>query len=171
MQNYHSDKVMGVELIDAWTFSLPFPDETFDLITLMSVFEHIFPKERQTSIAEIARVLSKDGLLLAQMPNMLFPIEIHSWLPLQQFLPRKLAFQYAKGFSPNAHIRGLGMDWYRITVKELITCAEGAGLKLVQSEKCRYPKSCLPKIGKIVYYLAAIVPTDYICVFQKRKHG
>lgn len=46
---------------------LPFPDESFDLITANMVFEHLDNPEAQ--LREIARVLKKGGKLLFHTPN------------------------------------------------------------------------------------------------------
>lgn len=46
---------------------LPFPDNTFDLITSNMVFEHLDNPEKQ--LKEISRVLSKGGKLIFHTPN------------------------------------------------------------------------------------------------------
>lgn len=48
---------------------LPFPDNTFDLITSNMVFEHLDDPEKQ--LKEVARVLSKGGKLIFHTPNSL----------------------------------------------------------------------------------------------------
>ena len=59
-----------------------FNDATFDLLTVISVFEHINPKLHEESFKEMDRVLSSNALLFVQMPNPRFLIEIHTRLPL-----------------------------------------------------------------------------------------
>jgi len=66
---------------------LPFPDNTFDLITSNMVFEHLDNPEEQLN--EISRVLSKGGKLVFHTPNklgyatvaaMLIPEGLKAWL-------------------------------------------------------------------------------------------
>lgn len=46
---------------------LPFPAETFDLVTMLAVIEHL--KDPQFVVAEIARVLRPDGRLVLTTPK------------------------------------------------------------------------------------------------------
>jgi SAM-dependent methyltransferase len=167
LQNYSANLSPNAKLIKAWTFSLPFCPNTFDLVTFISVYEHIFPKERLLSINEISNVLKVGGTLIAQIPNMYFPIEIHSWLPLQQFLPRTIAFNFAKTFSLNSHNRGFGMDWYRVAIQDLVRKAELSSLQLVEIKSLNLPLELFPAIGKLAHYLGKLIPINYFCVFKK----
>jgi ubiquinone/menaquinone biosynthesis C-methylase UbiE len=47
--------------------NLPFRDEAFDIITFLEVIEHI--DDQDACLAEISRVLKKDGLLILSFPN------------------------------------------------------------------------------------------------------
>ncbi|MBI3970783.1 MAG: class I SAM-dependent methyltransferase [Chloroflexi bacterium] len=49
---------------------LPFADETFDCVVCSQVLEHV--AEPRTALAEIARVLTPDGLLLLSVPHLSF---------------------------------------------------------------------------------------------------
>jgi predicted SAM-dependent methyltransferase len=71
---------------------IPFDNETSDVVvTLISVYEHLLPRQRLASLKEINRVLKGKGILARQIPNMYFPIEVHSTLPFQSYLPKPLA--------------------------------------------------------------------------------
>jgi len=48
---------------------LPFTDDSFDTVISYSVLQHFSKKNARTSLAEIARVLKKEGCSLVQMPN------------------------------------------------------------------------------------------------------
>lgn len=43
--------------------NIPFPDNTFDIVTAYAVIEHIEPKELDKVFSELKRVLKKEGLL------------------------------------------------------------------------------------------------------------
>lgn len=48
--------------------TLPFPDQSFHLVTLLAVLEH-FPHTPRLVLAEIHRILRPDGLLIVDTPN------------------------------------------------------------------------------------------------------
>ncbi len=67
--------------------SLPFADQSFDLVFSNSVIEHVGSRDTQARFAsEIARV---GKLFWLQTPNRYFPIEQHLWTPLVHWLPRR----------------------------------------------------------------------------------
>ena len=67
------------------TENLPFKNETFDLVTLISTIEHVpYPNEL---LKEVNRILSPNGLIIIQIPNPYFPIDLHYFLPLYGYLP------------------------------------------------------------------------------------
>jgi ubiquinone/menaquinone biosynthesis C-methylase UbiE len=49
--------------------ALPFPDETFDAVTMVETFEHIFLDDRTTALRECFRVLRGGGRLVLSTPN------------------------------------------------------------------------------------------------------
>lgn len=67
---------------------LPFPDETFDVVTSNHVIEHL--PDQQLHLSEIARVLKGSGLCYLATPNRVWPIEVHSRVPLLHYLPSSL---------------------------------------------------------------------------------
>ena len=54
---------------------LPFADETFDIVFMHEVLEHV--DDDQLTINEIFRVLKKEGVFINFVPNRLFPFETH----------------------------------------------------------------------------------------------
>jgi ubiquinone/menaquinone biosynthesis C-methylase UbiE len=67
------------------TENLPFKNETFYLVTLISTIEHVpYPNEL---LKEVNRILSPNGLIIIQVPNPYFPIDLHYFLPLYGYLP------------------------------------------------------------------------------------
>lgn len=79
---------------------LPFKNGSFDLVTSFSVLEHI--RNQQQALREWVRVLKPGGVLLVQIPNRYFFVELHSSLPNPNFLPRGLR---------NSVLRAIGYEW------------------------------------------------------------
>ncbi|MBI4743977.1 MAG: class I SAM-dependent methyltransferase [Actinobacteria bacterium] len=56
------NKVFKIDFTHYDELSIPFPDNTFDIITAYAVIEHIEPRELDKILNELKRVLKKDGL-------------------------------------------------------------------------------------------------------------
>jgi SAM-dependent methyltransferase len=69
---------------------LPFADETFDLVSIISVIEHIPLAQQKHAIDESIRVLRPGGELFVHLPYRYFPLCLHSSLPNPAFLPKKI---------------------------------------------------------------------------------
>jgi SAM-dependent methyltransferase len=65
--------------------ALPFDDDAFDVIESMDVIEHT--DDDRAYLAELARVLAPDGLILLVTPNRLWPVEQHFDLVGPPYLP------------------------------------------------------------------------------------
>jgi len=77
--------------------SLPFADQSFDLVFSNSVIEHVGSLAEQVLFAsEIARVGKRYWV---QTPNRYFPIENHLWTPFIHWLPRAWQAAILKRFS------------------------------------------------------------------------
>jgi len=57
----------GIKVFNSELKDCHFPDETFDVITLWHVFEHLHNPDQ--TLKEICRILKKDGILLIEVPN------------------------------------------------------------------------------------------------------
>ncbi len=53
---------------------LPFLDDTFDVIFVIQVLEHIPPLELSLAISELARILKKDGVCVVSVPSIRRPL-------------------------------------------------------------------------------------------------
>ncbi|HET9153179.1 MAG TPA: class I SAM-dependent methyltransferase [Solirubrobacterales bacterium] len=129
----------GVELMPGSSDSLEFPDDSFDVVMLANVYEHIVPERRVASFAEMRRVLRPEGIVVGQIPNPYFPIESHSRLPFMGWLPVRAQLVYWK-LSP--------VDWehdfYVVTPKHLRRDAASGGMELALLRKFNYPPEVIP---------------------------
>lgn len=73
----------------------------FDFVVLSGVYEHLLPGERRALLPQIWAVIRDGGsLFFDQIPNRLFPIELHTTrLPLLNYVPAPLALAAARRFS------------------------------------------------------------------------
>lgn len=71
--DYHSDRfhLLDVEMLDVNLNNepLPYPDNSFDIVTCSEVVEHL--ENYRRLIAEMYRVLRKDGLVVITTPNVI----------------------------------------------------------------------------------------------------
>jgi ubiquinone/menaquinone biosynthesis C-methylase UbiE len=69
--------------------TLPFDNNSFDIITCIHVIEHV--SHIKSFLAEIFRVLRKGGRCILECPNRFFPLEPHNKIPLITYLPKGIA--------------------------------------------------------------------------------
>jgi hypothetical protein len=68
--------------------SLPFGNEEFDIVYSNAVLEHVGSLKRQAQfVAEACRVARSVFMVV---PNRLFPVEVHTGIPLLHYLPQPL---------------------------------------------------------------------------------
>ena len=75
---------------------LPFSNQTFDLIICSQVYEHV--PDLSLLVAEIQRLLKKDGVCFFSGPNRWAFMEEHYHLPLLSWFPKELADRYVRLF-------------------------------------------------------------------------
>jgi SAM-dependent methyltransferase len=77
--------------------SLPFGNQSIDVVMSNSVIEHVGDREAQARFAaEVARVGKRYWV---QTPNRRFPVEQHLWTPLIHWLPRSWQAKLAPRFT------------------------------------------------------------------------
>jgi SAM-dependent methyltransferase len=130
----------GIELRPGFSDKLDFPDDSFDVVMLANVYEHIFPESRVASFREMHRVLRPDGIVVGQIPNPYFPIESHSRLPFMGWLPMRAQKAYWR-LSPVSWEH----DFFVVTPKHLRRDAAAGGLRLAMVRKFNYPPEVIPR--------------------------
>lgn len=106
---------------------LPFPDESFDVVSAIEVLEHV-PGLRE-GVGEVARVLKPGGRFMFTTPNRWFPVETHGVVIRGKRL-RGLQAPFVTYVRP-IHRRVSGARAFTRT--ELVDEMERAGLRLVGS--------------------------------------
>ena len=110
---YKRQSEVGAEFIKGSAYSLPFPDNTFDLIVCSEVLEHLH--EYNDAVIEINRVLKPGGKFFASVPA---------------FWPEKICWHLSKEYQnqPGGHLRIFDQ-------KKLIHEIENHGFIFLSSEK------------------------------------
>jgi len=128
-------------LIKADGRRLPFKRGVFQMISLFSVLEHIPEKEKV--LLEVFRVLREHGVLLLQIPNRYFPIELHGCLPFINYVPYDGVRK--------ALLRLTGASYWHLAIdipslKRLILLIKQANpqTQIVSINKILYPTEMLP---------------------------
>jgi ubiquinone/menaquinone biosynthesis C-methylase UbiE len=156
----------NVTIMRGFADQIPFDDKTFDVVTLISVYEHLLPSRRLASLKEINRVLKDKGILAGQIPNMYFPIELHSKLLFQSYLPKPLAEWYLKKFSTVAWKHN-GMSWYRVGLRQLENDCSKTGFVKMEIRKAKYPLEVIPCRFRWAIFLLHLFPLGYYFCFRK----
>jgi SAM-dependent methyltransferase len=67
----------GLEMLQAGVYNLPVPDNTYEVVTLLHVFEHF--RDPLAALQELKRVLKPGGLVVIETVN----YSLHYWLEKQ----------------------------------------------------------------------------------------
>lgn len=136
----------GIDLYPGTADKLEFPDDTFDVVMLANVYEHIFPEFRVASFAEMRRVLKPGGAVVGQIPNPYSVIESHSRLPFMGWLPIRAQKVYWR-LAPVSWEH----DFFVVTPKHLRRDAAAGGLEVTMVRKFNYPPEVIPERVRGVY--------------------
>lgn len=161
-----------IRYIIADAHKLPLSGESFDMISMLSVVEHL--KQPGIAIQEAFRVLKAGGEFVIQFPNRYFPVELHTGLPNPIFLPR---------FARKRLLGWLGygywLDNVRLPIKKEVDHWVGDAGNCLGYRGVSYPAELVPDGIRRFYRLAKkmgllnLMPMGYICVYQKiwSSHG
>lgn len=89
LEFYKGDHPKNVNVQSMSVNELDFPDQTFDMVTMVEVLEHL--TDPVQALSEIKRVLKVGGGLLLTTPNRAWPIEQHGVLVGGKRYPGPLA--------------------------------------------------------------------------------
>ena len=107
----HHQQVLQARVFQGNLEAIPFPNEDFDAALLNEVLEHL-PDERK-ALAEIRRILRRDGHLIVFSPNRWFPFETHGvtmkrsgvrlppYVPLIPYIPLSLGRRFLDYWARN----------------------------------------------------------------------
>ena len=79
----------NVRYVQGDALALPFEDAAFDVVFSNAVIEHVGGRERQRRFVSEALRVGRSVFLTT--PNRLFPVEVHTGLPLVHWLPEPTA--------------------------------------------------------------------------------
>ncbi|MDR2600764.1 MAG: class I SAM-dependent methyltransferase [Oscillospiraceae bacterium] len=106
LQNYGNNvascdvQIPSIELsnfIKLTDITLPFGDDSFDIVIYNNVIEHLSSyNDQKIQLHEIYRVLKSDGCAYINAPNRLFPMEAHTGVWFLHWLPNHLFFLLLK---------------------------------------------------------------------------
>lgn len=81
--NQHQLSAVGVDkyfksqqIINASAVKLPFPKNSFDLVTAISVIEHLTPSQTVKFLSEVKRILKPNGFIFLVTPNLASPFRL-----------------------------------------------------------------------------------------------
>lgn len=100
--------------------NMPFPDDSFELVTATGVLEHV--KNSEKNIKEMIRVTKHRGFCCISTPNPLFPREGHYKVFYMPYLPKSVGKIYLRlrGFNPDFFMKHVTYPYPSISKIEKI---------------------------------------------------
>jgi SAM-dependent methyltransferase len=160
-------KTIGSNLIVGDGMNLPFTDQIADLILLFSVIEHV--ENSEILMNEVSRVLKPKGMLLIQIPNRYFLVDLHSGFPFFFYIPKRIR---------NFFLKGTSVDWMRTvdvpSLKKLLTIIDKTEPHArISIKKINYSSSNINPRLRLTYQimkkmgLLQLMPMGYIIIVRR----
>jgi ubiquinone/menaquinone biosynthesis C-methylase UbiE len=170
--------------------NIPFPDNYFDLVTALSVLEHVNNLEKV--IKEMVRVTKPGGCCYVTGPNPISPREGHYKVFYIPYMPKFLGKIYLKmrGFNPDFFdkyvtypypsiskisniFRNSGMNVNNLTEKDILMRVDK--LKSIRMSECKNIKEIIlkvPVVGRLIAELVLLFNAyPSVCFLAKKDIG
>jgi 2-polyprenyl-3-methyl-5-hydroxy-6-metoxy-1,4-benzoquinol methylase len=121
---------------------LPFADGSFDIVTMISVLEHLDDAIVARLVPELARICK--GVLFVQAPNSASIRDDHTGLLFVPFMPRWLARAYVAGWGKRYRYRISASESWDVQYRsfdQVIRCFEPYFKYEVSPNGCCYPQT------------------------------
>ena len=115
-----------VEKVCADAHHLPFHDGSVDCVLSLSLLEHL--ENPGKCVEELYRVLRRGGTAIIQLPNLQYPFEPHTKLPLLYLMPKRFQSRILK-------MMGYSYINMEVTIKNVLSTLKNAGFKLKETVK------------------------------------
>lgn len=159
---------LGIQFSVGDAQALPMEDASFDLLTMFSLIEHL--PDPQRGVTEAVRVLRRHGQLVIQVPNPLFPVDLHTGLPNPFLVPKFARSTFLKMMRYPSWWAG---DVYSHPRRKALARWMAGKMRLVGRAKIVYPASFVPQRVRPVYKLLVkagfftLIPPSYLCVYER----
>ena len=155
--------------------ALPFRDETFDLISIISVIEHL--QNYCLAVTEACRVVKNGGMIILQVPNRQFPVDLHTGLPLLHYLPSSFRRSVLRklGYEKVSDVIDIEVPSYFKVIKTLKNLDNYKDQ--VRVSRVVYPSELILPFFRPIYSLMkflrilSVVPLGWLFVFKKKNDG
>jgi len=163
------DYKRGIKFIQGDARNLPFENNSMDLVTLISIIEHI--PHPWVALGEAKKVTRSKGEIVIQVPSIFFPIDLHTGVLNPFWFPRSIRKFYTTlmGF-PNYTNEVFSLP----TKKDLVRWIEEYNIKLIGYRKVIYPTNFVPPILRPIYWILLkvgilnLIPLGHLYVFRKQ---
>jgi SAM-dependent methyltransferase len=147
--------------------NLPFGEGTFDIVSLFSVLEHV--PNAKLLLREVFHAIKSKGVIIIQIPNRFFLVDLHSGLPLFFYIPSRLR---------NFIIKGTEYEWLKTinvpSIKQLVKLIHSIESRTqIIVRKVKYSPSIISPRFRAIYRLLSriglldILPIGYIVIVRK----
>jgi 2-polyprenyl-3-methyl-5-hydroxy-6-metoxy-1,4-benzoquinol methylase len=121
---------------------------TFDFIVLSGVLEHLLPNERRFLLPALWRALNPGGVtFICETPSRWLPIEMHTTgLPLLNYLPKRIALEYARRISKTVD---RGDSWEDLLRRGIRGASLQEVLRLIRAETAEHQLVLTPTAERL----------------------